>query len=58
MATIRQHSINSWEVHLGATSKSAVTVEVHMSRETAAKLGTLEASRLASLNPNRSGLRP
>ena len=58
MATITQHSVDSWEVHLGATSKSAVTVEVHMSRETADKLAALEASRLASPNPNRSDLPP
>lgn len=56
MATVRQSSVDSWEVHLGATSKSEVTVEVHMSRETATKLATLDASRLASLNPDRSDL--
>ena len=58
MATISQHSADSWEVHLGATSKSAVTVEVHMSQETANKLAALQASRLASLNPNRPDLPP
>ena len=56
MATVKQHSTDSWEVHLGATSKSEVTVAVHMSRETAAKLAALEVSRLANLNPGRSDL--
>jgi len=56
MASVRQQSVDSWEVHLGARSKSEVTVAVHMSRETAAKLAALEAYRLASLNPDRSDL--
>ena len=54
MATIKQHSSDDWEVHLGATSKSAVTVQVHMSRNTARKLAALETSRLACLNPDQS----
>ena len=58
MATITQSASNSWEIHLGAKSTSAVTVEVHMSQETAAKLAAIEASRLASLNPERSDLPP
>ena len=56
MATIKQHSSDDWEVHLGATSESAVTVQVHMSRQTAGKLAALETSRLACLNPDQPEL--
>ena len=56
MATITQHSVDRWEVHLGTKAKSAVTVEVHMSRETADMLAELEAKRLACLNQERSDL--
>ena len=58
MATVRQQSADSWEIHLGAASNSEVSVLVQMSRETAEKLAALEASRLASLNPGRSDLPP
>ena len=47
MATIRQHSADSWEVHLGATSRSSVTVEVHVRNRTGFRTWLLDMGRHA-----------
>lgn len=53
MASVRSVGQDRWIVHLTAKSKSEVTIEVHMSRETAEKLAAREAARLQALNPGR-----
>ena len=58
MATIRTAFGRFLGGSLGCHLEVGVTVEVHMSQETANKLAALEASRLASLNPGRSDLPP
>ena len=58
MATVRSVGENRWVVHMGSTDKSQVTVEVHMSLETAKRIAERETRRIASLNRNRDDLDP
>lgn len=51
MATVRHDGRDRWVVHLAAQRKSEVTIEVHMSRETAEKIAARETARLQALNP-------
>ncbi len=52
MAVTRQITPDHYVVHMGSPSKSKVTVEVHMSREEAARLMQKETARRQRLNPN------
>lgn len=58
MATVHSAGENRWVVHTGSASESRVTVEVHMSPETARKIAERETQRLAALNPGRDDLEP
>lgn len=58
MATVWHDGRRRWVVHLAAQAESEVTIEVHMSRETAEKLATRETARLQALNPGRDDLAP
>ena len=58
MATVRETGENRWVVHTGSTNDSQVTVEVHMSLETARKIADRETQRIAALNPGRDDLDP
>lgn len=58
MATVRNAGENRWVVHMGSTSESQVTVEVHMSPETAKRIAQRETQRIAALNPGREDLDP
>lgn len=51
MATVIKDGPDRWVVHLGSAAKSEITIEVHMSRETAEKIASREASRIEMLNP-------
>ena len=53
MASVWHDGHDRWVVHLAAQAKSEVTIEVHMSRETAEKLASRETARLQALNPGR-----
>lgn len=41
---------------MGSADESQVTVEVHMSRETARRIAEHETRRIAALNPGREDL--
>lgn len=56
MATVQHEGQDRWVVHLAAQATSEVTIEVHMSRETAEKLAARETARLQALNPGRDDL--
>ena len=58
MASIRQSSPERWVVHLASQSEAdrEVTVELRMSKATAERLTRSEASRVADLNPGRTGV--
>lgn len=43
---------------MGSADESQVTVEVHMSRETARRISEHETRRIAALNPGREDLEP
>ena len=58
MATVQHDGGDHWVVHLAGEDKSEVTIEVHMSRETADKLAARETARLQALNPGRDDLPP
>ena len=58
MATVRSAGEDRWVVHMGGASESQVSVEVHMSPETARKIAERETQRLAALNPGRDDLEP
>ena len=58
MATIHSAGQSRWVVHMGNPDDSQVTVEVHMSPETAEKIAERETQRIAALNPGRDDLDP
>ena len=58
MATVVNLGENRWVVHMGSPSDSCVTVEVHMSLETATRIAERETKRIAALNPGRDDINP
>ena len=58
MPTVHSVGEDRWVVHMGSTSESQATVEVHMSLETARKIAERETQRIAALNPGRDDLDP
>ena len=58
MATVYNPEENRWVIHMGSHDDSQVTVEVHMSPETAKKIANRETERIAALNPGRNDLDP
>ena len=58
MASVQEISPDRYVVQLSSSSESAVTVEVHMSRETADRITALQTARIAQLNPDRDDVPP
>lgn len=58
MASAERISPDRYVVHLASQSKSEVAIEVHMSRETAARIVANENARLAQLNPGLKNVPP
>ena len=53
MAAAMKGGPDRWAAHLGSATKSEVAIEVRMSRETAEKIASREASRIETPNPGR-----
>lgn len=55
MASVQHPEANRWVVHMASRSEpdSEVTIELHMSKEDADKLASLEKARVAALNPDK-----
>ena len=58
MASVHNVGEDHWVVRMGNPDQSQVTVEVHMSLETAKRIAERETRRIAALNPGRDDLDP